>query len=148
MTPKQIVNETERREDIRIQFGGQTEIQSEKDEILLKEIRFLFDVFAISDQAYHKITMKTNDLPKLYLIKNCRDRLNENIQIVWTPRNAPGAFSNFKCCSAEETPENVRIKVFGDGIKVSRISNYVVMYCSLINDEISLSSLHRIFYRS
>lgn len=82
LTPKQIVFENKRGEDIRIQFGEQTEIQSENDEIVLKEIRFLLDLFAISDQAYHEIKMKTNDMPKFYLIKNCRDRLNESIQIV------------------------------------------------------------------
>ncbi|VDI54779.1 Hypothetical predicted protein [Mytilus galloprovincialis] len=155
LTPKNLVFETEHGEDINIRFGEQTESQSENDEIRLKEILFLLDKFAISDQAYHEIAMKTNDLPKFYLIKNCRDKFNEGIQLERTPGNVPGAFLNFRSevenaikqkfndVPTDDAQKKVRIKVSGDGTKVSRISNYVVMSFSLIDDETSLSSLHQ-----
>ncbi|CAG2210920.1 unnamed protein product [Mytilus edulis] len=155
LTPKNLVFETEHGEDINIRFGEQTESQSENDEIRLKEILFLLDKFAISDQAYHEIAMKTNDLPKFYLIKNCRDKFNEGIQLERTPGNVPGAFLNFRSevenaikqkfddVPTDDAQKKVRIKVSGDGTKVSRISNYVVMSFSLIDDATSLSSVHQ-----
>ena len=70
---------------------------SEKDQDRVKSVLFLLDKFCIGDAAYHKLTMCSGgeDLPRSYLIKQCKDDLNKLCHITRTPGVAPGAQLDF-----------------------------------------------------
>ena len=66
---------------------------SEEDQDKVKSVLFLLDKFCIGDAAYHELTMCSGggDLPRSYLIKQCKDDLNKLCHITRTPGVAPGA---------------------------------------------------------
>ena len=58
---------------------------------------FVLNKFCIRDAAYHELTMSPGgeDIPRSYLIKQCKDDLNKLCQISRTPGVAPGAQLDF-----------------------------------------------------
>ncbi|CAG2214315.1 unnamed protein product [Mytilus edulis] len=72
--------------------------------------------------------------------------MNNNLEICRTPGNTPGAYVSLRTElrkimeKRSNIPENIKIKISGDGTKVSRISNYVVISFSLIDQSAKLSS--------
>ena len=70
---------------------------SEEDQDKVKSVLFLLDKFCIGDAAYHELTMCSGgeDLPRSYLIKQCKDDLNKLCHITRTPGVAPGAQLDF-----------------------------------------------------
>ena len=70
---------------------------SEEDQDKVKSVLFLLDKFCIGDAAYHELTMCSGgeDLPRSYLIKQCKDDLNKLCHITRTPEVAPGAQLDF-----------------------------------------------------
>ena len=70
---------------------------SEEDQDKVKSVLFLLDKFCIGDAAYHELTMCSGgeDLPRSYLIKQCKDDLNKPCHITRTPGVAPGARLDF-----------------------------------------------------
>ena len=71
---------------------------SDKEQEKVKCVLFLTDKFCISDSAYHELTMTTGgeNLPRSYLIKQCRENLNELCLITRTPGTADGAQLSFQ----------------------------------------------------
>ncbi|CAC5396321.1 unnamed protein product [Mytilus coruscus] len=104
------------------------------------------DRFKISDQAYHEVATISDTLPKLHSIINIRDNMNNNLEIYRTPGNTHGAYVSLRTElrkmieQRSNIPENIKIKISGDGTKVSRISNYVVISFSLLDESAKLSS--------
>ena len=70
---------------------------SEEEKDKLKSVLFVLDKFCIGDAAYHELTMCSGgeDLPRSFLIKQCKDDLNKLCHITRTPGVAPGAQLDF-----------------------------------------------------
>jgi hypothetical protein len=70
---------------------------SEDEQQKVKNILFVLDKFCIGEAAYHELTMvcEGEDLPKSYLIKQCKETLNKICHISRTPGQAQGAQMNF-----------------------------------------------------
>ena len=70
---------------------------SEEEQDKLKTVLFVLDKFCIGDAAYHELTMCSGgeDLPRSYLIKQCKDDLNKLCHVTRTPGVAPGAQLDF-----------------------------------------------------
>ncbi|CAB4018208.1 Hypothetical predicted protein, partial [Paramuricea clavata] len=66
--------------------------ENTKVEILL----FLVDKFGVSDKFVHEISMVFQDLPRSYVVKECRLKINSNCVISPTPGSYPGAQVSFK----------------------------------------------------
>lgn len=66
---------------------------SKEDQDKVKSVLFLLDKFCIGDAAYHELTMCSGGeyLLRPYLIKKCKDDLNQLCHITRTPGVTPGA---------------------------------------------------------
>ena len=80
---------------------------SETDKDTIRSLLFIMDRCCVSDAAYHEFTMIVDDLPKSYLVKQCRSNVNALFTISRTPGKHPGAQLNFK----EELRSEIRKKV-------------------------------------
>ena len=77
----------------------------------------------------------------------CQEDINSLYHFERIPGNIPGAYVNLeseliryiKYFVNHET-DKIKIKISGDGSKVSRISNFVVLSFSVITDDLTLSS--------
>ena len=90
--------------------------------------------------------MLNEGLPRSYLIKQCWNQLNMIYTTQKTPSPIPGTQLEFEIVLRDELSkflskpdnadkQNARIKICGDGTKVSRIANYVCLSFSLLDDE-------------
>lgn len=105
---------------------AQTSNQSDKYSTLpeeerkkVEEVRFLMDQFGVSDQFYHHLTMVFNELPRSYLVKQCKHNLNEMSHLTVTPGKSPGVQTSFKELLREQILDLVSTQTF---IQVSLIS--------------------------
>ena len=97
----------------------------------------------MGDEIYHDLSMVTEGLPKSYLIKQSRARLNATYHIERTPGIYPGASLNFTsilCDHVKEllrkSPElkgrKIQVKLSGDGTRMSRTTNFMMMSFTLL----------------
>lgn len=70
---------------------------SPEDEEKVKSVLYVLDKFCIGDAAYHELTMvcANDELPKSYLIKQCKDDLNKMCHVTRTPGLEQGAQLDF-----------------------------------------------------
>lgn len=69
---------------------------TEDDQQKVKNVLFVLDKFCIGNEAYHELSMiDGNELPRSYLIKQCKDELNKLCHISRTPGSAQGAQLDF-----------------------------------------------------
>ena len=70
---------------------------TEADQQQVKNVLFILDKFCIGDKAYHELSMidGNEELPRSYLIKQCKDELNKLCHITRTPGPAQGAQLDF-----------------------------------------------------
>jgi hypothetical protein len=108
----------------------------------MKEILFILDKLKISENAYHEIVMKTGDLPKLHSIINLKEKTNNTFAINRTPGNIPGAYVSLRSELTDiiknrttNHEEKLQIKISGDGTKVTRISNFILISFSILSAE-------------
>ncbi|CAC5397270.1 unnamed protein product [Mytilus coruscus] len=113
----------------------------------MKAVLFILDKFKISDQAYHEIVRKTEDLPRLHSIVRLREKTNSTFEIYRTTGNIPGAYVSLKselenCFKKFETlpSETIKIKISGNGTRVTRISNFIVLSFFIISETAKLSA--------
>ena len=68
----------------------------EVDKTRVKELLFIMDQFCISDAAYHEVTMQESgkNLPRSYLVKQCKESKNSLTHIKRTPGLCEGAQVN------------------------------------------------------
>lgn len=89
--------------------------------------------------------MIENGLPRSYLIKQCKNNLNKLCHVTPTPGTFEGAQVSFKSLLLQqisafkkENPdfnfenETLKIKISGDGAKMTQKSNYVLLSCALL----------------
>lgn len=129
-----------------------TSITDEEDE-KLEQVLFLLDKFCASDELYHELTMMCDELPKSYLVKQKRNELNKICTIQPVPGQYPGAQISFSETLIEhvrgllknnphyDLNEPVKVKISGDGAKMSRNTNFMILsFCLLQTGEKVMSS--------
>lgn len=69
----------------------------ETEQKKIKEVLLIQDKFCIGEAAYHELTMIASGetLPRSYLVKQCKDSLNQLCHIERTPGNIEGAQVDF-----------------------------------------------------
>ena len=120
----------------------------------VEKILFLLDKFCVGDSFYHEISMITDSLPRSYLVKQCRDELNKMCKI--EPLNAK--FEGAKVTSVETVfkihisdflkqnsdfdpiTDKIKIKINGDGARMTRNSNFILLSFSILQTEESVMS--------
>ena len=96
---------------------------SEEEEKQVKEILFLLDQFCVGHSFFHELTMITDGLPKTYLIQQCRANLDKLCHI----DSLPG-----KALERKTTSDEIKIKVNGDGARMTRNLNFALMSFSIV----------------
>ena len=74
----------------------QYETLSEADKEKVESVLYLMDKFSVGDAFIHELSMAVDGIPKSYLIRQCRNKLNSACSIMSTPGDAPGAQVSFK----------------------------------------------------
>ena len=128
----------------------------DSDQNKLKTLLFLLDKFCVGDEVYHELTMQSGDLPKSYLVKQLRTDLNKTYHIERTLGKYPGAKLDFTCTLAahikdliQQKPELrdgvVEVKLSGDGARMSRSTNFMIMSFALLqcNEKVMSSKSNR-----
>ena len=125
-------------------FEYETERVSQEDKENLEQLLFLLDKFCVSDDMYHELTILYNDSPRSYLIKQKRSDLNKLSHIEKVPGNYAGAQISFvdtlqdhirdylKSHPSHPREEPIKIKISGDGAKMSRTTNFMILSFSLL----------------
>ena len=118
---------------------------TDKAQDLTNSIIYLLDKYCVSDSFYHELTMLDEHLPRSYLIKQSRRKLNDQYTVTPTPNSIPGAYMSFKvllhqrvATFLEQHPEKknktIKIKICGDGAKISRVANYISLSFSIVDE--------------
>ena len=63
---------------------------------MVYQVLYLLDRFAISDQFYHELSMVHTSLPRSYKIKEARQRINSNVELIRLPQPYYGCYRPFK----------------------------------------------------
>ena len=124
---------------------------SRDDEDMLEKILFLLDKFCISNEAYHELSMITDDLPKSYLIKRSRLDMNNTYSMERTQGKYPGAKLDFTSTlinhvkdllvkKPELEGETIQVKLSGDGARMSRTTNFMMFSLVLLQLEENVMS--------
>ncbi|CAB4007697.1 Hypothetical predicted protein [Paramuricea clavata] len=119
----------------------------------IQETLHIMDKFCISDASYHELSCCPggDELPRSYLIKQCKEGLNKLIYIERTPGEANGAALNFQdelrvviegMIQADETLKDAhfKVKISGDGAKMTRLTNFIIISFSILNAEDTVMS--------
>ncbi|KAK2565676.1 hypothetical protein P5673_010845 [Acropora cervicornis] len=114
----------------------------EDEKETVRALLYIMDKFCVSNAAYHEVTQISDDIPRSYLIKQCRSDLNNSFHIRRTPGKNSGVEMSFK----QELEAQIRkklaqgdlgrqqIKLSGDGAKMSRIANFMVISFPMLSD--------------
>lgn len=118
---------------------------SDHEKSKIEMVLFLLDKFCVGDSFYHEITMLFDDLPRSYLVKQKRDQLNRMCHITSTPGDEEGAQVSFKELLRERIREfvtthpsiisegePVQVKISGDGARMTRNSNFILISFTLL----------------
>ena len=134
--------------------SGKYEDLSQDDKDKIEQVLFLMDKFCMGDEVYHELTMFTESLPRSYLVKQSRAQLNKTYHIERTPGCHPGASLNFTSTlqdhvkellrnAPELKEEKIQVKLSGDGARMSRTTNFMMMSFTLLQlKESVMSSKH------
>ena len=68
--------------------------------------------FAVGDAFVHELSMLTNGIPRSYLIKQCRDKLNSSCVVKPTSGPEPGAQISFKESFISKLKDLVSTSIF------------------------------------
>ena len=126
--------------------NGYAELVGE-DKRKLKELCFVLDKFSISDSAYQEMTQQCVQLPRKHAIDQLRSELLQDINIERVPGNIQGAYvslldeikRHIKQNDSQVT-DTIKVKIAGDGSRVSRVSNFIVLSMSFLNENATLST--------
>ena len=83
----------------------------EQEQRKIKEILFIMDQFCIGEAAYHEVSMTQagENLPRSYLIKQCKESLNALTHVERTPGMSEGAQLNFHDAVCNEIQKHVSL---------------------------------------
>ena len=118
---------------------------SDADMSRIETILYLLDKFCVSDEFYHELSMIENGIPRSYLIKQCRNNLDKLCHVKSTPGTYEGAQISFESLLSQQISafmkentdfdfanETLKIKISGDGAKMTKKSNYILLSCALL----------------
>ena len=74
---------------------------STESQAQLRQILYLLDRFAVSDEFYHELSMVAPTLPKSYKIKKVRELLNNNVELKRLPSPYSGCYRSVTECLHE-----------------------------------------------
>ena len=99
LTPKCLTFSSNEGKDFSVNFQEKNQSSdfysmSPEQQDKIRKLVFLMDRFCISDAAYHELTMVHNDMPRSYLLVQCRNDVNNLYEIERLPGNVPGAMIN------------------------------------------------------
>ena len=125
----------------------------EEDKEKIEQILFLLDKVCVGDAFYHELTMTFDDLPRSYLVKQCRDDLNKMCHIDPLQGKHIGAkVSSLEALFQEQiqdylhqnpsfsTDDKIQIKINGDGAHTTRNSNFILLSISILQTDQSVMS--------
>ncbi|KXJ10506.1 hypothetical protein AC249_AIPGENE18777 [Exaiptasia diaphana] len=128
----------------------------EDEQNKLKQILFIQDKFCIGEAAYHELCMTPSgeSLPRTYLIRQCKESLDNLCHIERTPGKTEGAQVNFrqelskvirKYLKDRDIPiddkvEKIKVKLSGDGARMTRLTGLIIISFAILNDEDSVMS--------
>jgi hypothetical protein len=119
----------------------------EEERQKFKDLLFILEKNNVSESAYRELTVFCDGLPRKYLVSQCREDINNLYHFERIPGNIPGAYVSLESESilyikyhVNPETDKIKIKILGDGSKISRISNFVVLSFSVITDDLTLSS--------
>lgn len=131
--------------------GSTSSCNADEDEEMarIEQILYLQDKFCVSDEFYHELTMVENGIPRSYLVKQKRKDLNKLCHIFPTPDlKFEGAQISFQSLLSDqisafmmENPtfdikaNKIKVKISGDGAKMTQNSNFVILSCALLQKE-------------
>ena len=116
---------------------------SDKQEV--KSMLNVCDGGMISDAAYHEISMRVPSMPRSHHVMACRNELNSQFDVSRTPGMLPGSYLSLESELSRivretkftngdaDFEQDLKIKISGDGAKVSRVSNFLVSF-SVLDD--------------
>lgn len=98
--------------------------------------------------------MVCDGLPRSYLVKQCKNHLNELSHLTVTPGKSQGVQTSFKELlkeqiidseesrdhSVSDTQRAIKVKISGDGARMTRNSNYIILSFSILQKEDQLMS--------
>ncbi|KAJ7327833.1 hypothetical protein OS493_026112 [Desmophyllum pertusum] len=134
--------------------SGNYENLSQNEKNKIDQVLFLMDKFCMGDDVYHELTMMAEGLPKSYLIKQSRAQFNKTYHIERTPGKYPGASINFTTTLQDHVREllrkepelkgsKIQVKLSGDGARMTRTTNFMMMSFTLLQlNESVMSSKH------
>ena len=121
---------------------------SSKHEV--KSMLHVCDNSMISDAAYHEISMRVPSMPRSHHLIDCRNEMNSKFDVNRTPGMLPGSYMSLEseliqiCRETNPTTDEIlKIKISGDGAKVSRVSNFLVVSFSVLGDNCSNSHINQ-----
>ncbi|CAC5380013.1 unnamed protein product [Mytilus coruscus] len=133
---------------------GRYEQVPETEQDKVKSLLYILDKFGVSDDAYHELAVYNDGLPRSYLIKQCRQDINDMCTITQTPGISSGSQLTLKeTLDILLTRHNIeglelpviQIKFAADGAKMYRMSNFFVLSLAVLNsgeEVISVSGQH------
>ena len=65
---------------------------------LVRNVLYLLDRFAISNEFYHELTMINPSLPRSYKVKRARERISATVQLIRLPKPYSGCYRSFTDC--------------------------------------------------
>ena len=108
------------KESMEISFSNYENLNLEDKDLLV----FLLDKFCVSDAAYHELSTIYDDMPRKYLLIQCREDFQETSQVLINLNSELQRMITFQL-NKGVTDNKVQIKFSGDDTRVSRISNFV-----------------------
>ena len=121
---------------------------TQQDDENLEQLLFLLDKFCVSDELYHELTILYKDLPRSYLIKQMRSDLTKLCHIEKAREKAPGIYPGAQISFLDTLKEHIadflksnpnypmeepmKVKIRGDGVKMSRTTNFMLLSFSLL----------------
>lgn len=116
--------------------------QEEKSKV--EKVLFLLDKFCVGECFYHELSMVASELPRSYLIRQRKDQLNSICHISST--EGEGAQMPFRELLEQRIRQHVssypnaqcegncvKVKLSGDGAKMTRSCNFILMSFALLD---------------
>ena len=100
----------------------------------------------ISDAAYHEISVRVPSVPRSHHMIACRNELNAQFDVSRIPGMLSGSYLSLeselsrivretKVTNGDaDVGQDLKIKISGDGAKVSRVSNFLLVSFSVLDD--------------
>jgi hypothetical protein len=116
----------------------------EEERQKIKDLLFILEKINVSESTYRELTVFCDEHIWFH---QCQEDINSLYYFERIPGNIPGAYVSLESkiiryIKYHVNPETdkIKIKISGDGSKVSRILNFVVLSFSVITDDLTLSS--------